>query len=308
MTAQHVLEAGELALLLQLAGLTPEEASPLPPAPPIALDSAGAQRLRERGLLLDDGGAVRVNMVFREVLTAAAQPEEVLALRITGAEMPGFASCRRGRVWTESATTTGGTTHFQYPLSRNAMIVAAASALSSGRPEVLPVGFHFRGSAADGLLLNVLARAGGRGVPSSDPGTAVRHDVEQHIGGALTAALADPAGTRALIEGDVEEGIVRLRAAGHVEEVGDRLLASRKARAALGAPPEAGFTASHTTVGSNPGPGIRTAALQVWRCNGRNLVVRPVILADGTPGIDWADYQLAELRSLLAALYAISPD
>jgi hypothetical protein len=145
-------------------------------------------------------------------------------------------------------------------------------------------------------------------VPASDLGAVLRQDVEEHSGAAVTAALADPGGTRALIEGDTEAALGRLRADGHVNDDGDCVLASRKARAVLGAAPEAGFTASHTTVSSVTEPRVRTAAVQVWRAGGRNLVVRPVTLADGSHGIDWADYQAAELRSLVAALYGITPD
>lgn len=305
MPTQHVLDAAQTALLLQLAGLTPLEASPLPPGIAAALDSPEAARLRERGLLLEaSDGAPRVNSVFLEVLAAAARPDEVLALRVTGPGMPGFAFARGGRLWTEVATDQAGTTHFAYPLSRAAMIVAAGGALSGTREELPPVGFHFRGPAADALLLSAIASHGAGGVGSSGIADTVRTFIARHSGASASAALADPTGTRALASGETAGPLARLVEAGHVAAIESQVVASRRARAVLGTPPDAGFVASRTLVED---ASTHVTAVQFWRCGGRILAVRPVTLADGSAGVDWSDLQKAEARAFVAAIYALDP-
>jgi hypothetical protein len=43
--------------------------------------------------------------------------------------------------------------------------------------------------------------------------------------------------------------------------------------------------------------------MQVWRVGDHNLVVRPVRLDDGAPGLDARDMQRADIRALVAAVY-----
>lgn len=300
MTARTLLDPAQIALLLDLASLDRSDASPLPPGEACDVDSDAGRLLRRRGLVVDHAGEVATNLLFREVLAAAASPDEVLRLQATGHGAPGFTLCRRGSVWTECTAAADGTTKFAYPLSRSAMIAAAITALSSPGEEAPPVGFRFRGRPADGLVLVALANAGPSGVARADLDAHVHEYVAANTGAGIAAALGDAEGTLALATG-ASAPVARLLADGHLVERGDTLVASRRALAVLRTPAEAGFTASQTV---SDGGAPRTKAIQAWRAGKRQLVTRPVTLADGTPGVEWTDLQRAELRALVAAVYA----
>lgn len=300
MTARTLLDPAQIALLLDLASLKRSEASPLPPGEACDPDSDAGRLLRRRGLLVEHDGEIATNLVFREILSAAAEPDEVLRLQATGPGAPGFTLCRRGDIWTECTTAADGTTKFEYPLSRDAMIAAAITALSGHREEAAPVGFGFRGRPGDGLVLVALANAGPKGVARADLDAHVHEYVAMNTGAGIAAALGDAEGTLALAT-STGAPLARLLEEGHIVEQADALVASRRAQAVLRAPAEAGFTASQTVV---EGGQLRTKAIQAWRAGGRQLVTRPVTLADGTPGAEWADLQRAELRALVAAVYA----
>lgn len=297
MTARAILDAPQVALLLERAGIEASEVSPLPRAASPGLDSAAAGALRAQGLLSDDG---RANLVFLEVLGAAARPEEVLSFQVTGGGAPGFTLCRRGDVWTEATAAVDGTTKFAFPLNRTAMITAVTTALSGTSPEAAPIGFRFRGRSSDGLVLVAIASAGADGIPASVVDAHVRDYVATHTGAGIAAALGDPAGMRTLDEAGAAEAVARLEGAGHLVRTGTQLVASRRALAVLRSPASAGFTASRTTVDD---AGARTLAVQVWRCGDRNLLTRPVTLPDGSGGVEWADYQRSELRVMVTAIY-----
>ena len=300
MTTRTFLDPAQIALLLDLASIERSDASPLPPGEPCDLDSDAGRLLRRRGLVVEHDGEARTNLLFREVFAAAAQPDEVLRLQATGPGAPGFTLCRRANVWTECTSAADGTTKFEYPLSRSVVIAAAVTALSGGGDEVPPVRFRFRGRPADGLVLVALAAAGPRGVTTTDIDAHVRDYVTTHTGAGIAAALGDAAGTLALAT-STRAAIERLLADGHLVEHGTALVASRRALAVLRTPAEAGFIASQTVVEDDV---PRTKAIQVWHAGGRQLVTRPVTLAGGTLGVEWTDLQRAELRALVAAVYA----
>lgn len=297
----EVLDAAQVALLLSLAGIEIAEASPLRRVEACPPSGDAADRLRRRGLLLDEAGSARTNVLFRTVLEAAAQPEEVLTLRVTGAGAPEFSVCRRGALWTECTVAADGTTKFEFPLSREAMIITAGAALSSDRPEVAPAGFRFRGRAADGMVLVAIAAAGRGGVAYGEAASYILDYATVHPGAGIIAALADPAGVRPLLDYEAGGAIARLRDAGHLDDRAGCLVASRKALAVLGVPADAGFVASRTVTDEAH---VKTTAVQVWRAGDRSLLTRAVTLDDGTPGVEWMDLQKAELRAFVAAVFA----
>jgi hypothetical protein len=308
MPARTILEAPQVARLLAMAELSVNEASPLTSiaaATPCSLDGPGGTRLLELKLLVpEDGKPVpRVNSAFRGVLEAAAQPQEVLSLQVTGAQAPGFALCRRGSFWTEATVGPLGVLKLEYPLARDAMLLAVGSALSSRREESPPLLFRFRGPAADLLVLHALVAAGRAGVATEELRATVRRYLEDNTGSLLATTVADPGGVKTLIErsGAATDASYRLAAQGLVSVSDGRATASRAAVAAVSEPAVAGFSASRTAVGDDGA--LERTSLQAWRAGEHSFVVRAVRLDDGAVGIDARNVGRAELRSLVAALY-----
>jgi len=295
MPARIALEVPQASYLMTLGGIEAGPASPIAAvaaATPCAPDSADAATLAQRGLVLTKAEP-RLNAAFRGVLQAVARPEEVLTLRASGAGQPAIVLCRRGEFWAQCDVGAQRMV-LTFPLSRTAMIVAAAAALSSGHDEPPPSDFHFRGRAADLLVLHTLLAAGDGGIDAGVLPERVRAYLSAHAGNAFVAALADPRGLDALFTDDSGSA----RAASRLHDAG--LVPARAARAVLRASTTAGFSASRTAIRES---GASTVAMQVWRMGDHNLVVRPVRLDDGTPGLDARDMQRADIRALVAAVY-----
>ena len=304
MPAREFLEPVQLARLLDLGGMSAHPASPIArvaQAAPCDLEGPGGEALRARGLVVGD--PARSNSAFRGVLEAAARPEEVLTLQVSGPRQPGFSLCRRGTFWTECTVGPLGVVKLEYPLTRGAMIVAAGAALSGERDEAPPVGFRFRGPGADLSVLHAIVDAGRDGIASDELAAGVRGYLEAHAGASVAAGLADPTGLRALAteSGAAEVARRRLEAQGLVATSDGRVVASRSAVAALRHRASAGFVASRTTI---DGETASTSSVQVWRAGERNLVVRAVRLEGGAVGIEARDIGRAELRALVAAVFS----
>lgn len=304
MPARVLLESPQVALLLNLAGFAAAEISPLSAlaaAAPCALDGPGGNQLAERGLLIDDGTR-RLNSAFRGVIEAAARPDEVLRLQITGPQQPGFALCRRGDFWTECTVGPLGVTKLEYPLARAAMVAAAGAALSTKHDDPPPLGFRFRGPAADLTVLHAIIEGGRSGIPATEVPATVRSYLERTPGSMLAATLSDPAGLRRLIDepAATTEAVGRLVVQGLLATDGERITGSRAALAALRQPAVAGFVASRAVATD---AASRAVAIQVWRVGDHNLVVRPARLGSGTSGIDVRDIGRPDLRALVAAVF-----
>lgn len=304
MPARVLLEPPQVALLLNLAGFDAADPSPLATiaaAVPCAIDGPGATELAERGLLIGDGPARRLNAAFRGVIEAAARPDEVLRLQVSGPRQPGFALCRRGDFWTECTVGPLGVAKLEYPLTRSAMVVAAAAALSTDHDDPPPLGFRFRGPAADLTVLRAVAEAGRASLPAGAVAGAVRTLLERSPGLTLAATLADPAGLRAILDDPsaTANAVARLAEQGLVSIDAGAARASRATIAALSVPAVAGFVASRTI--ADPAP--RTVAIQVWRAGDHNLVVRPTRLENDVIGIEARDIARPDLRALVTAVF-----
>lgn len=305
MAVRVFLEPTAVALLLELAGLEAHASSPLATiaaAKPCALDGPGGARLRERGLIVGDDPP-RINAAFAGVLETAARPHEALGLQVSGPQAPGFTLCRRGDFWAECTVGPLGVVKIEYPLNRAAMVIAAVRALSSDRDEAPPVGFRFRGPGADLSVLHALVAAGRDGVAAGDLDATVRAYLDAQPGVVLAATIADPGGLRTLIEQPTAatDASYRLATQGLVAVAAGRVTASRSARAILQHRADAGFVVSRTVFDGDEATAV---AVQAWRAGDHNLVVRSVRLDTGAAGLDARDIGRADLRALIAGVFA----
>jgi len=302
----HVLQPVQLQRLLELGGITVGPGSPfnaVPPARAIGEGAPGFQWLVQRRLLRPADGGWRVNRILQGVLAAAAQPEEVLAVRITGDRGQGFAVCRRKRLWTECTVGPLGVVKLAYPLDRSMVILALTAALSSDRPDASPAGFRFRGAAPDAFVLSRILeahRADAGGITPPELATDIAGTVDSPGRALPFAVVSGIDALRPLVESAdaVNVAVARLMAAGHVRRVDGRLLPSQAAAAVLSAPPSAGFAVTRTVVAA----GIaRSLSMQVMRAGERNLVFRHS--GTGADAVfDWSEVTKPQLRSLVAGM------
>ena len=254
-------------------------------------------------LLETQDGSWRVNTLVKAVLLACAQPEEVLALRVTGQQASGFSVCRRGPLLTECTVGGPGLVKLSFPLTRSSITLMLTSALSGDRPEPEPVGFRFQGRADDAFVLSLLlnqARANPEGLPAEQVADTVAGAVENP---ALTLPFVLVAGAEPLLalagsRDAVEAAVGRLVMAGHARNEGGWLRPSSAALEALDSPPVAGFSVSRTLVGPD---GPASQALEVARCGERNIVFRSLRHSGEQPLFEWSEVTRRQLRTLVAA-------
>jgi zinc-ribbon domain len=302
----YVLTHEQMRTALNMAGIDVGPGSPLaalPKASRFVQPPDGAfQKMADGHLLENQDGSWRVNTLVRAVLLACAQPEEVLALRVTS-QLSGFSVCRRGPLLTECTVGGPGLVKLSFPLTRSSITLMLTGALSGERPEAEPTGFRFQGRIDDAFVLSLLlnqARENSEGIAAGEIGGRVASAVENP---ALTlpfvlVASAEPLLALAGSQDAVEAAVGRLVMARHVRNDGGWLRPSSVALEALSSPPVAGFSVSRTLVGPD---GPASQALEVARCGERNIVFRSLRHAGEQPLFEWSEMTRRQLRALVAA-------
>lgn len=303
----YVLTPLELGIVGGLVGRAAAAHSPLhaivPMRPARTQSAEDARRsLEERHLVERAGDSWRVNHLFGSVLLTCLEPDEVLALQTFGATWPGFATCRKGPLVTECTVAADGSVKFAFPISKSAVQLSVAAALSSDRPEPEPTGFRFRGSAGAAFVLSVLLHAEREGRPRLDRdglAVAVRAaigDPTRTLGLALVAGGAELVGLADL--GALDEAVAELAASGMVVGDGGAIRPSEIAMTALAGAAIASFMISRTAAIDGR---IRRSTLHATRVGARIITFRVSDVVDRRE-VEWMEVSRRRLRTLVHAV------
>ena len=183
---QFLLSFEQISTALGLAGLDPVPGAPLEGVGEVLLNPGddGFRQMAAHGLLLRDGGVLRVNRAFALALAVAAAPDEAVWIE-TDRGRERLTLARRESIAAECTVRADGIVRLEFPQAWTLLGEVLAGAFTGDGDEPGGTSFEFRGRADAALLLSLITDAALRGEPC-------RFETLQSL---ADRALADPART-----------------------------------------------------------------------------------------------------------------
>lgn len=300
-----VMSDRQVATVLAVAAIgEPSPHSPLlipAAAEPLPADDPGVEELRARGVLQPG----RVNGLFLQYLAAALDPDEAIHLAVGHDDYPGLSVVRKGQFWTECTVAADGSTAFDFPVTREAVVASLLGSLSHGRanhPEPGPDRFVFVGRPDDAFVLSTAVRLQGDAESLQLERLAakvVSTATKPEYSAGLTLVGGHGRFERLATERDAfDASLGRLITGGHLQTSGSDVRVPQTTLDALGENPIGTFALARLTRTDGR---MKRRGIQVMRLPSRTLVYR-TRRTSGEPLVEWREVSLPQLRAIVLAV------